>query len=588
MAMYTQLKVEGAASRVVGNDFRSAVSIKRMISEREDVPAGQQRLMFNGDGKLDRGDPAWEASVSLAEQLGEEVAHQEELLRAAKRARHASEASVLLAMQLQEEEEDALRKAAQRAKEETEGSLLFAQKLQDEEKQKEAARMTEDKEKEAIRIAEAAELNYRNEEEELEAKEWKALLQKQQFSNDDSEEKIRVEGDKERFHAIQVSRTQKERRKEEEKTSLTRLQENVDRDLTRLLEEGATLQARGQEAERQLAEKQQAQIQAAIQQEQVRAHVRAEAARQEAARLAALAMSRDPNLYLYPSTNMCASSAGGYVPVAVTIELSDEWVFSTAEPEVSFGGAGTRQATWKVGVNSVGKLRDKTGRTVSSIKYDMRDVDSSALLQRFQLRTSNTFCVSKRDHEEFFERAFRRLGLQGQEAADMLDCCRPIVQQTEWTNITFLTEDTYDELVGLSIRPVPHQVIRVFAVLRNVPGWDATAQGRLDALPTPDFRDPSQFLAVEWGAVDASTWDHISSAIRAKVREEAESAQIRELEDYARGDMERREMLMEQNSGLLQQVRAQENGVRQQDKAGKVQQARFAAEIEQFRRQGLY
>eukprot|EP00808_Paulinella_micropora_P015180 g14013.t1 len=599
----------------------TVADVKKLISAREQIPPDQQHLWFNNVELKENqdvsslrlgeiylitqqdlslvvaepgckfGDPAWEQTLRLAAQLEQEEAkHFQETHEA-----DQDEASLLLAQELQQAEDARV----EEAKRDEELSLQFAKQLQQEEEVKQAEKLSLQfaksvqkegevqgvQERQAERKEPAVQMEDAEEEEKY-VQAWQELQRRQQFELDSEDEKLRVQEDQQRFHQTQVARNQDEADKLAAKNELLQRQEGLDQSLSLQLETAEALSERSQEAERKLDLARQAHAQELAEQEQVRAAVRAEIARQEQARLAAIRASSDPNLYLYPAADAC--SQGGYLPVSVKVKLAPYWVVSVAEPVVAAGGLNTSGATWNVSVNSQGKLRDQNGQPCRYIKYDMATLDSYTLQSKFGLHTSNTFCVSVRDYKAFFERALRRLGLEGDEISDMIAFCQPTMEVSEWTNITFLSASVYNELVDLSIRPAPQQVVRVFAVLRNVPGWDASAKATLDSLPTPPIRDDRKFVAVEWGATDASKWDAISSILRAKLKEEEDAARIRELEQQAAQDAERLRELRSRNNLSSQAVKQQERVLREREAALRSLKQSHANERASFRSQGLY
>eukprot|EP00457_Paulinella_chromatophora_P003005 gb/GEZN01003010.1/.p1 GENE.gb/GEZN01003010.1/~~gb/GEZN01003010.1/.p1 ORF type:complete len:656 (-),score=167.67 gb/GEZN01003010.1/:334-2268(-) len=619
----------------------TVAAVKKLIQDQEQIPPDQQHLLLGNvelteDQDLSRlklgelhlvtqqdmssclnpawkgADPAWEKSVRLALQLDQEekarfqgtdepgLGHQ---------WYEQEQESLLLAQKLQEEEEA----KEEEARQAEELSLQLIQKLlngeqqadqpavktkQQEQLQQEQLQREQEAQEEEACLLFKEELQRKlfelekEEQQQLEdakdtehSRAWEELQRSQQFELDNEDEKLRVQEDEKRFSKTQVARNRNEEAKEVEKEGLLLRKQDINKNLVQQLDTATALNARSQEAEMKLAAMRQQREQEQAKQDQVRAAVRAEVARQEAARLAALTRRPDPNLYMYPPGGVCM---GGYMDATVTVRLAPFWVMSFVEPAVTSGGVNAHHATWNVSVNQQGKLRDQTGESRRYIKYDMLTTDSDALLRHFAMRTSNTFCVSLHDCETFFERALRKLGLEGQEITDMVAFCRPMMAVSEWTNITFVTTAIYDEMLALSIRPAPQQLIRVFAVLRNVPGWDASAKATLDSLPTPPLRNSSQFVAVEWGAANTSRWDAISSIMRAEVQEAEEAEQMRTLAEQNAQDAQSLRALREQNALSIQAVTSQEIALRNQEESLQSMRQAHANERAQFRSQRLY
>eukprot|EP00808_Paulinella_micropora_P013809 g41089.t1 len=442
-------------------DLEASLSLAQRLQLEFDEEGKRQPTEPTEPGASNSTDDLLEKSLILAAQLAEEEKQE------AKRLVEDQK----LALTLHEEEV-----AATKAKQE-------AKKLQQQKAEQEAQKLQQQKAEQelAAQIKRAEEERYLEQQNAERNKAVQLLVRQKAFELDDTEEKLRVAHDKERFQERQVALQCEEQERRTTHSNLERQQQQLDKAATQELAIGAQLHAQRVENERELMLKQQERARVAAELERDRQRAAEEARRQEAARLAALAARRDPNIYLYPS------SGPRFIPATVKVETSPEWVLSTAEPEVFAGGVGTRQAVWKVQANGSGRLRDGAGKACPSMKYDLRDLDSAALLRHFQLNSSNTFCVAAEDGQSFLERAGRRLGLEGQEIVDMVDYCLPILMKSAWTNITFVQRHIFDSLVKLSIHPSPRQVIRVLAVLRNVPRWESTASATLDSLPTPDL-----------------------------------------------------------------------------------------------------
>eukprot|EP00808_Paulinella_micropora_P003432 g32055.t1 len=508
-------------------DLDASLSLAQRLQLQFDEEGKRQPTEPTEPGAPNSTDDLLEKSLILAAQLAEEEKQEAKRL----------DEDQKLALTLYEEEV-----AASKAKQE-------AQKLQQQKAEQEAQKLQQQKTEEelAAQIKLAEEERYLEQQNAERNKAVQLLVRQKAFELDDTEEKLRVAHDKERFQERQVALQCEEQERRTTHSNLERQQQQLDKAATQELAIGAQLHAQRVENERELMLKQQERARVAAELERDRQRAAEEARRQEAARLAAqraaeearrreaarlaeLSYWRDPNIYLYPS------SGPRFIPATVKVETSPEWVLSTADPEVFAGGVGTRQAVWKVQANGSGHLRDGAGKACPSIKYDLRDLNSTALLRHFQLNSSNTFCVAAEDGQSFLERAGRRLGLEGQEIADMVEYCLPILMKSAWTNITFVPRHIFDSLVKLSIRPSPRQVIRVLAVLRNVPRWESTASATLDSLPTPDLRDGASFVAVEWGAVDGSSWDPEGAATRDRLERAQQLHELQRKEQYIADD----------------------------------------------------
>eukprot|EP00457_Paulinella_chromatophora_P003442 gb/GEZN01003450.1/.p1 GENE.gb/GEZN01003450.1/~~gb/GEZN01003450.1/.p1 ORF type:complete len:653 (+),score=165.23 gb/GEZN01003450.1/:73-2031(+) len=649
MAMKLNVRRGNTVFEVKRKRGLTVADVKKLIQERERIPPDQQHLLFEAmeltedqdvsvfkqgelhlvtrqdlssclDPAWNGGDPAWEKSVRLALRLEQEekasfqdttepdLGHASLLLAQRmqweeetkdKETKRAEELSLQLIYKLLSDEQQETWTTIKAKQQEQQPELIY-KLLNDEQQETQTATKAKQQELQPERDEEGEEhlraweelrkkvreqkANAKQQEEEH-SRAWQELQRKQQFELDKVDEKLRVEEDKKGFYQTQVARNRNEEAKEAAKEELLSRKEEIDKNVSKQLDTASALNARSQQAERKLTLARQQQAQEQAKQQQVRAAVRAEVARQEAARLAALRARPDPNLYLYPPA---ADGQQGYMDATVQIKLAPFWVLSFVEPEVTSGGVNSHSATWKVEVNSKGKLRDQNGQARRFIKYDMLTLDADALLQGFALRSSNTFCVSVRDYQAFFERALRKLGLEGQEIRDMVAFCGPMMKVSEWTNVTFVSTSIYDKMVNLSIDPAPQQLIRVFAVLRNVPGWDATANATLDSLTTPPLRDPSKFVAVEWGAANASRWDAISSIKRAEVQEAEEAEHMRVLAEQNAQATQYLHVLRSQNALSVQSVRSQEVEVRRQEEGLRAMRQAHANERSQFRNQGLY
>jgi len=172
-----------------------------------------------------------------------------------------------------------------------------------------------------------------------------------------------------------------------------------------------------------------------------------------------------PVIYLYPEVE---------TEVSVSLDLNGDLLKS--EPLYHDG--------WTVTASPDGTLTDAAG-----ISYDYLFWEAKL---NADYDMSEGFCVKGEDTGALLKDALARLGLTDKEADDFIAFWLPIMRKNPYNIISFQSE-AYTDAAGLTIRPQPNTVIRVFMTYYasdtaiTIPAQNLTAPPR------------SGFTVVEWG-----------------------------------------------------------------------------------------
>ncbi len=139
---------------------------------------------------------------------------------------------------------------------------------------------------------------------------------------------------------------------------------------------------------------------------------------------------------------------------------------------------------WRVTADPDGRLTDANGMEYHYLYWE----GASDIAFDF----SEGHCIPGDETAAFLETALAQMGLNRKEANEFIVYWLPRMQENPYNIISF-QQETYTDVVGLQIDPLPDTLIRVYMAYR--PSQTAVT------LPVQEFGAPERrgFTVVEWG-----------------------------------------------------------------------------------------
>ena len=170
--------------------------------------------------------------------------------------------------------------------------------------------------------------------------------------------------------------------------------------------------------------------------------------------------------------------AYGYDAIDVTLDFDENTKLTCAYP--------IYDGHWHFSMSS-DKFLD-SDRTYDYLYYEAITTNSFDLNQGF--------CVKREDTITFLEDSLRKMGLNDRESNDFITYWLPDLMQHEYNVISFQNRE-YEELVGLTVNPVPDSMIRVYMVWKGV---DKPVEVEPQTIECNAFRQGKTI--VEWGGTE--------------------------------------------------------------------------------------